>query len=434
MSIFDYLISLFALISYFFIGRYITIKIANNRYKLLLLKYYSLSFVLAIVAILIVHYAYVSDGNLDGLPQYNDYGNDSIRYITCAKVMIDEGIYTNAVETYKVGSAYTYVLLIYIQFMIFGINTLVIIFFNALLYSLSLVLFGKFASFFFDLKNVKRSLLFFILSLSFLSYIVIPLKETLVIFLALIVLISIQNLSYKLNYRSLLLLLLGIFLLFFTRAYVAVILFASSIPIIFVKGSIKKKFINTIVIALGLYFIVNFQIGGMGLAHLYQEAYFNIGVWKQEGNITGRGFENALKVITSGKINYITMVYYQTLQTFFNPFFTSYPRRESVLSTGTYIKSFLFYSASFLWYFLLPSIIYGFIHIVKNRKDLLILYLPPILFFVFFTFMHNQLRYQIVTKIFWILIGVYGLQYYSKWKKYITFWIIFYIAIAIVTL
>lgn len=433
MTASDYIVAVLALILYYLIGRFFAKKISPKDCRSLFLKYYSIAFFIATISILIAHFAFVLDGNLDGLPSAIDHGNDSVRYLLSAESIIDEGINTDATKYYGTYGAYTYMLLIVILFMIFGINNLVIIFFNALLYSLSVVLFGKFASFYFNFKNVKRSMLFFILYFSFLSSVIIPLKEILVLFLALIILINIQKLRSQFNYRNIFLLLIGIFLLFFTRAYVALILFISSILIIFVRLSIKNIFASIIILSLGLFVLTNIKIGGIGFLNLYQDANFSIGVWRAEENLTATGAEEAFKIIRSGQLDYITMVYYQTLNTFFRPFITSYPRREVFLSFGTYIRSLLWYSGSFFWYFLLPSIIYGFIHMVKNRKDLLILYLPVILFFVFFIFAYNMLRYQMVTRIFWILIGIYGLQYYSKWKKYIPFWIALYIAIALFT-
>lgn len=434
MTASQYVIAFIALFIYYIIGRYIVNRISGELYNRLFLKYYSLAFVLSSFLIIIIHIAYIVDGDINGLPPPGSHSTDSVHYFYSAEAIINHGYSNRIIDSYNIYHAIPHVLIIVIQFLIFGINSLIITFFNAFLFSLTLVLFGKFVSYYFGYKSVKKALIFFICYFSFISYTVLPLKEIVVLFFSIIVILQMHHLKQNFKLTNLLIFIFVSFILFYLRAYVAAILIACSIIVIFVKMNVKSMFISSIVLITVFYIFTNYSLGGISFAYLYESQDFYIGTWKSQERIHAIGANEAIDVILSGRLNFINLVYVQVLNTFFRPFITSYPRAEEFITSGGYITKFINYLGSFLWYFILPSIIYGFYHMLKNRKDLTIIYLPVIVFFIFFLFTSNQLRYQTVTRIFWIFIAVYGFQFYPKWKKYIPLWVILYIVIAIVTL
>jgi len=434
MTSIDYIIAFLALTIFYFLGMFITQRVSPSNYRPFFVKYYIFSFSLSVISIIVVHLGFVFDGILDGIPTVSDFDNDSIIYILSAKAIIKEGIFTTTLDYYNSKGAYTYVILIAILFTVFGTNNLVVIFFNAFLYGIAVVLFGKYASFYFNKDDVKKSMTFFILFFTFLSYTVVPLKEILIFVLLLLVLVYIEKIKKHFNVTSLLLLLLFLLMLSFTRVYVAIIIFSATIIYYLSEFRYRNISITIVYISLGIFLFMNANIGGIGFNNFFFNTSFNIGVWKQDGNITIKGADNALAVVLSGDLNYFSIFYHQIVNYLFQPLFTSYPRIEEFLSTGTYLKAIIYYLGSFTWFALIPSAVYGFFYIIRKRKNLIMLYLPPLLFFIFFLFIANQMRYQLIIKLFFILSAVYGLHFYHIWKKYLFIWIILYLLIAFLTL
>ncbi len=388
---------------------------------------------MATFLILFVHFGYVFEGRLIGLPLITG-SNDALKYYYHAVSIVRNGFGSSTVNYYEFRGAITYVITIAIQFIIFGINPLIIKFFNAFLFSLTLVFLGKFISYYFDFKFVKRSLVLFIIYTPFICRTTIPLKEILIYFFTLIILIQTYKLTQHVKLKNLLIFIFIGILLFYSRPYVAIILIICSLIIILYKFNFKNAFFALVILSIIFFVLINFRISGVAFIDMYENQSIYVGNLQSEKAYYGKGVQETFGIIKSGILPYGNMLFVQGMNTFFQPFFTSYPKRENFNFLGTYINSLIAYLGSFVWYLLLPSMIYGFYIMIKKRKDLIILYLPAIAFFIFFIFIRNRLRYQIVARIFWIIIGVYGFQFYPKWKKYIPLWAVLYLFIFMKTI
>ena len=192
------------------------------------------------------------------------------------------------------------------------------------------------------------------------------------------------------------------------------------------KISVKQIIALTVIFIGSSYLLFNYNIGGIGLSNLLETQNIYIGQHNAGVKTKVVGAKNIVGVLLSGNLRYLSLLVNQTIRTFLNPLFTSYPINSNLHTDATYLRAFINYFGCFVWYFLLPSIIHGTTYIIKKRKEFSMFLVPALLFFTMFMFVQNMLRYQMVTRFFWIIIGVYGLQYYSKWKKYLPFWWILY--------
>jgi hypothetical protein len=415
------------------VGYFIVKKISKGIYYKLFIKYYSFSFAASTFLIIIVHFAYLFDGSIYGLPLSGSLNTDSLVYIDAAKNILNNG-YNYTATYYDISGALTYVYIIVFQFAMWGINPLIVVLFNALLYSLSIIVFGKYASYYVDYKTVNRLLLFIVLYFSFFSYTVVPLKESLILFLGALFMLQTHYVKEKYSIKNVILLLIvGIFLTF-SRMYIGIILLICSIAVVLLNMRIRNIIITLLLSAFIIISIPNISKGYLLISDVFENQHIYLGTWKSTEGLQAIGAKDALDVITSGRLDYLNLIMVQLLNTFFRPFFTSFPRLDLFATQGGYITSLINYLGSFLWYFILPSVVYGLYHGIRNRKDMAMIYVPLIAFFIFFIFTRNQLRYQLLMRLFMMLYGAYGYQYYSKWKKYIPLWIGLYLAIAMVTI
>ena len=152
MSVSEYLIAFLVLVLYYLLGKFIAIKVSPLQYRKILVKYYRLAFVLSSFLIIITHLLYVFEGDIFGLPIPGSFGSDSLIYIEAGKHIADKGYSNNIILLYNLGGAASYVFLVAVNFILFGFNPLIVVFFNAFLYSLTLVLFGTFVSYYFNYK------------------------------------------------------------------------------------------------------------------------------------------------------------------------------------------------------------------------------------------------------------------------------------------